>query len=277
MDEVARRDQKVFIQELLNPGQIILMLLLGGLTVPFLLLARSGDTFLPMFAFLLVAIGAHVFLAWSRSKRRRFISQRFAQHWMACEERLQRFRSAIKQSRKNNIASFEELPKTIESVAQSIYSALRRADLIAAEVVNSEAFVANHKPPIVTMATGDRQAQELYRVADRNVAEYRQQFANVTAGVQRTEAQVAVFITTLDTLRLKMLGYRLTGRKPELSSHEFLFAISEAKLQLASIDQALEELEQGPWPQMIATVPPPTPRTTSDEAEELRRTIGGLD
>jgi hypothetical protein len=56
-----------------------------------------------------------------------------------------------------------------------------------------------------------------------------------------------------------MLGYRLVGRSPELSSQDFLEALNEAKLQLAAIDSALEELELGPYPTMIAAMPPPLP------------------
>jgi hypothetical protein len=66
-------------------------------------------------------------------------------------------------------------------------------------------------------------------------------------------------MTTLDTLRMKMLGYRLVGKSPELSSQDFLEALNEAKLQLSAIDTALEELELGPYPQMIASMPPPVP------------------
>jgi hypothetical protein len=77
------------------------------------------------------------------------------------------------------------------------------------------------------------------------------------AGVQRTEAQSAVFMTTLDTLRMKMIGYRLVGRSPELSSHDFLEALAEARAQLQSIDTALEELDLGHYPKTVASVPPP--------------------
>jgi hypothetical protein len=79
------------------------------------------------------------------------------------------------------------------------------------------------------------------------------------AGVQRTEAQSAVFMTTLDSLRMKMIGHRLVGRGPELSSQDFLEALAEARAQLQSIDTALEELDLGHYPKTIAAVPPPIP------------------
>jgi hypothetical protein len=77
--------------------------------------------------------------------------------------------------------------------------------------------------------------------------------------VQRTEAQSAVFMTTVDTLRMKMLGYRLVGKSPEVGSHEFLQALNEAKLQLQAIDKALDELDMGQYPKMIASMPPTIP------------------
>jgi hypothetical protein len=67
-------------------------------------------------------------------------------------------------------------------------------------------------------------------------------------GVERTEAQAAVFTTTLDTLRMRMLGHRLAGRSPELAHTEFLQAMTEARMQLDSIDKALDELELTPFP-----------------------------
>jgi hypothetical protein len=63
---------------------------------------------------------------------------------------------------------------------------------------------------------------------------------------------------TLDTLRMKMLGYRLIGKSPEMPSQDFLEALHEAKLQLQAIDNALEELDLGHYPKQI-TVLPPTP------------------
>jgi hypothetical protein len=40
---------------------------------------------------------------------------------------------------------------------------------------------------------------------------------------------------------------------------DFLEAMSEAKLQLHAIDQALDELDFSQFPKMVATIPPPPP------------------
>lgn len=139
--------------------------------------------------------------------------------------------------------------------------------MISHEVALTEKGLYNQPPPWVA-PSHDPQAKELYRIADKNIAEYRQQFGAVMAGVQRTEAQCAVFMTTVDTLRMKMIGYRLVGRSPELSSQDFLEAMNEAKLQLRAIDEALEELELQPFPKTIAIQPPEADTSESSKVTE---------
>jgi hypothetical protein len=124
------------------------------------------------------------------------------------------------------------------------------------------------QPPAWNPPSHDPQAKELYRIADKNIAEYRGHLAGVMAGVQRTEAQSAVLMTTVDTLRMKMIGYRLIGRSPELSSREFLEAMQEAKMQLAAIDRALDELELTAFPKTIAVMPPEERAKTEDVLEQ---------
>jgi hypothetical protein len=53
---------------------------------------------------------------------------------------------------------------------------------------------------------------------------------------------------------MKMLGYRLVGKTPEIPSQDFLEALSEAKLQLDAIDKALDELDLSLLPKTIAVI-----------------------
>ncbi|MEI8282072.1 MAG: hypothetical protein WCG75_06690, partial [Armatimonadota bacterium] len=69
-----------------------------------------------------------------------------------------------------------------------------------------------------------------------------------------------VFMTTLDNLRVKMLGYRLIGKNPSLNSEEFLSVLAEARAQLSAIDKALEDLDLSHYPTTIAVIPPQTPQ-----------------
>ncbi len=255
MDDVARQDRRLFLREVFAPGRLFLSALFLALALFPLrrLLFDSGGIGLVVAA--LAAIGtAHVLTAYRASIERRFLNKRFWALWNGVHERLKLFDEVLRRSRRDRVADLQELPKNIRRVAHSIYLALRRADLISYEVALTEKGFYTQPPPFAPPAH-DPQAKELYRIADKNIAEYRQQFAGVMAGVQRVEAQAAVFTTTVDTLRMKMIGYRLVGRAPELSSQEFLEAMQEAKMQLAAIDQALDELELTPFPKTVAVMP----------------------
>ncbi len=253
MDDIRRHDRRLFFKELLSMWRLICT----SVIVVFLLVNEGsiGPVAFPMAA---IAVLVSSVWAWMESDKKRFSNKRYQSLWRGCQDRLTRFEEAQKRMRKDQVADLSEMPKTIRVVSKSLYVALRRADIISHEVHLSEKGLYN-EPPIWKSPSRDAQSQELYRLADKNIAEYRAQFAGVMAGVQRTEAQSAVFMTTLDTLRMKMIGYRLVGRSPELSSHDFLEALAEARAQLQSIDTALEELDLSHYPKTISVVPPPMP------------------
>lgn len=265
MDDIRRQDLTLFVKELFTPWRVALVLVFGLMIYA----AVRGMGFISAnpvsFRTLLLVFSlfaADAITAYNTSVRKRFYGKRHGDMWEACRDRLVRFEEVLKRMRKDKVADLSEMPKTIRAVAQSLYIALRRADIIFTEVNKTEKEFYS-QPSAWTAGSHDPQSQELYKQADRNIAEYRQQYAGVMAGVQRTEAQSAVFMTTVDTLRMKMLGYRLVGRSPELGSHEFLEALNEAKLQLQAIDKALDELDLGHYPKMIASMPPPPSMTTA--------------
>ncbi len=253
MDDIRRQDLRLFLKELASPARLICTFV-----ILIVLLANAHKIGPAAYFMACLAVFISAAWAWSEAEKRRFLIKRFHSHWSSCLDRLSRFEAVLKRMRKDQIADLSEMPNTIRGVSKSLYVALRRADIIAHEVQLSETGLYN-EPPAWKSPSKDAQSQELYRLADRNIAEYRAQFAGVMAGVQRTEAQSAVFMTTLDTLRMKMIGYRLVGRSPEMSSHDFLEALAEARAQLQSIDSALEELDLGHYPQTISVVPPPIP------------------
>ena len=251
MDDIRRQDMRLFVRELTNPWRLVLTF--AGCMI--LYFVSVNDAKIGIFGFLIVLF-ISLMTAWKDSMEKRFINKRMKSLWSGCQDRMLRFEEVIKKTRKEQIADFREMPSTIRKVSDSLYLALRRADIISHEVMQSEKDLLS-QPPVWKAPGSDAQSQELYRIADKNIAEYRQQFAGVMAGVQRTEAQSAVFMTTLDTLRMKMIGYRLVGRSPEMASNEFLEALAEARAQLQSIDTALEELDLGHYPKTISVVPPP--------------------
>jgi hypothetical protein len=269
MDDVQRQDRRIFLKELLSPGRLLLTI--GAAAVVLANFNVRGVDDLGMLIGILAGILTISALgAYKKSLRKRFRSKRYEALWTACNDRLERFETVLKQMRRDRVAELKEMPRTIRSVGQGLYLALRRADVISDEIQQSERGMIGQPPGWAAAAT-DPQSKELYRIADKNIAEYRQQYAGVMAGVQRTEAQSAVFMTTLDTLRMKILGYRLVGRSPEIPSRDFLEALAEAKLQLQAIDMALEELELGPFPTTITVMPPPFHPDLHEEGAEEQR------
>ncbi len=262
--EIRRRNTEVFVRSLINPGRLIVIALAC------MMFTVNFSFWVPIGAILV--IGAVAYTAYESSIPRRFRDRRFLQHWTACHDRLKRFDQAVKALHKRKIASLEDLPKNIHQLAETLYVALRRADQVAYEVHQSEGKV----PPPVGGTTGltseDRQAQELYRVADRNLAEYRRSMQSVMGGIHRTEAQAVVFVTTLDTLRVKMLGHRITGRNIDTESSEFLHSIVEAKMQLDAIDKALEEIELTPCPKTVTILESPPPVPTHEPQQQQQET-----
>ena len=255
MDDIQRQDRRLFTQELLSPGRLV------G-TAALLLFWFVGLRQIMDFAWLsgafLAITGGHILFSWRASVDKRWIQQRFKSMWMGCEDRLSRFSDVLKQMRRDQVADLQEMPRTIERVGSSLYAALRRADIIEDEIMRTERDL-HQAPPTYGTLSHDVQAKELYKIADRNIAEYRQQYAGVIAGVHRAEAQAAVYMTTLDNLRMKMIGHRLAGRGPEMSTQDFLEALGEAKLQLQAIDQALDELDFSTMPKTVTLQPPPIP------------------
>lgn len=258
MTDVQRQDRKLFLRELVRPRRLVWLALLGFGS--FMIQNLFGEWPWQMMppsvvaALALALIGSYVWGSYRDAREKRFYDRRYRLLWENCERRLKLFEEVLKKLKKEQIANLQEMPQTIRRIGQNLYVALRRADMVAHEVGITERGLPL-SPPVAASPTVDRQATELFKIADRNVAEYRQHLNAVLSGVQRTEAQAAVFATTVDAVRMKMIGYRMVGRSPDLSSHDFLYDLQEAKLQLSAIDQALDELELGPFPKMVAVLP----------------------
>jgi hypothetical protein len=269
MDDIKRQDRRILVKELFRPTRLF-ALNFFAFCVFGLMAVVNREAPIPFEGWMTVAAifaGAHFLVSYRAALKRRFLSRRFEALWNGCVDRLKLFDEVRDRMARDKMHDWQEMPRTVERVAKALYLALRRADIISHEVTQTEKGLYNQPPPWVA-PSHDPQAKELYRIADKNIAEYRAHYGAVMAGVQRTEAQCAVFMTTVDTLRMRMIGYRLVGRSPEMSSQDFLEAMTEAKLQLASIDKALEELELGPFPKMIAVMPPPLPEDVQKRIEE---------
>lgn len=251
MDDIRRRDLKVLFVEILGFRCVASILFVGFLAW----LISSNPFGSPIWTFPVAGglIGYALFTAFQRSIPKRFHHERFRYLWKECNQRHEKLRAALQKSRKNKFAELSELERTVDRTMPDIYRAIRRADLVLREIQQSEALVS---PRSIAheRTVDDSQAQELYKVADRNIAEYTQHFKQAIGGVERAEAQAVVFSTTLDTLRIRLLNYSLSGRSPEAETKEFLNIVAEAKMQFASIDKALDEIELMPFTETIHTL-----------------------
>ena len=249
-EEIRKADRRIFWREFFRSNRIALHGIYLLICWP--IAAATGS-----YGFAVGAVifsgSVHYVLADAMAKRKRFVNSRFSALWNGCRERFESFEEGINKLRKAEIAQFQELPSTVRELAMTIYNALRRADILFEEVLQSEG-VDRIRPGMPMFKPTDPQAQELYRIAEKNLGEYRNHYNELMAGIQRTEAQATVFMTTLDNLRVKMLGYRLIGKNPSLNSEQFLSALAEARAQLSAIDQALDELDLSHYPKTIAVV-----------------------
>lgn len=265
MDDLRRHDTQRLVRELVSPSRVLVSL---GVCMAIAIVFGStqGDWGRAAVGWFFVLL-AHYGTALKSADEKKWSHPRMSALWAGCQDRMKRFEEVLKRMRSDQVADLQEMPKTIRDVSHSLYVALRRADIVATEVEATERGMLG-RPPVWDAGTRDAQSRELYQIADRNIAEYRGHFAAVMAGVQRTEAQSAVFMTTLDSLRMKLIGYRLVGRSPELANQEFLESIAEARAQLRAIDTALDELDLGNYSPPVPSGPPPIP-------EDVQQRLGG--
>lgn len=258
MNEIVRRDREILIRALVQPSRVIGY---GAIFLFGLYVARqnlmSGN-----FPFLLFGLGISLIGAVKygtdcvrEANANRFMNKHYEALWVEASNRISRLNDALKQMGKDRLGDLTVLPVTVRNVGDSVYVALRRADMIYSEIEKSEGSL----PHSTHLRSGrhpasDEHVQELYRQADRNIAEYRQRFSGIYGALQRCEAQAAVFVTTLDNLRIRILGYRLMGRTPEIEMSEFKLAMDEAKMQLEAVDTALSELDYNSLPSSVTTV-----------------------
>lgn len=266
MVDVRARNRSNALRAIFRPGPFFAFALLSFATLRFGVFYDQPDLVRWVFAnvFLLLLV-RFAWGAWKRYRKLEFVNQPLRTAWEACVDRHKRFVKEVGNLKKSEVASLTELPHTIRSVFDQLYLALRRADIVMEQIVQSESKVPHASIATPNVITSDATANELFRIADRNLAEYRQTYGNVVATIRRTEAQAAVFITTLDTLRVKMLGYRLASKQTALPSDEMLAALGEAKMQLDAIDKALDEIALNPFANLdqVPIVPPPMPESIS--------------
>ncbi len=202
---------------------------------------------------------------WVKSKRDRFYNSRFYHLWKTCQERDRSLSDALRGLKKSQALEFFELPKTIQSVAESLYYALRRADIVMHELQKSEGMRMSGSP-----AAGrniyDEEAVSLYKQAAQRDREYSQHLSQILGSVEQAEGQAALYISSLDSLRVQVLKHRLGSRliRDGENSRELQESLGEAKMMLDAIDKALDELDASPFSRVDLT----RAEAELDEAEQ---------
>lgn len=249
MPEIAKRDRQLFWKEFFR-FRLWAMLIISGLV------ATAEPVAGLIFA--VFTVGLHAIFSHKSSKKKRFYSRTFEAMWEQVKDRRRRLSEALSQLRKEQIADLQELPRTVEALADSLYVALRRSDMLMEEIRVSEGFRLS-EPASPPRISEDEQAKELFRIASQNRVRYKEELKGMFSGIERVEAQVAVFTSSLDALRAKSLNYRLTGKESAAPTQQFLEAVTEARMQFDSIDTALEELGASPFPETITIMPEEAP------------------
>lgn len=255
MFDLEEIDRKTYHQELKRK---IPFFVLTGLLVIFAAIAWEE------FPLALALIFTSIFSAYvtihsakKQAKKKQFKNPYFEMRWNDCKDRVDRFNGLMKSVPQTRNGAILEVPQTIENVALDLYRTLRSADIVAEELRISEGMHYNEPIKNESSYAGggyvpDRQSNELWVAADKNRAEYQQRIKNVQVSIVRSDAQVEVFITAMDALRLNLMSLKLAPSRDNKSSHALLTSMTEVKLQMASITSALEELDFGIYPTLVA-------------------------
>lgn len=185
---------------------------------------------------------------WKKSKRDRFYNSRFYHLWTTCQERDRSLRAALKGLKKSQALEFFELPKTIDSVGDSLYIALRKADIVMHELQKSEGLRMS-SGSFSNRTIYDEEAVALYQQAAQRDRDYNTHFSQILGSIEQAEGQAALYISSLDSLRVQVLKHRLGSRlvREGPQAEELKQSLSEAKMMLDSIDKALDELDASPF------------------------------
>lgn len=246
MDEVRKHDWKNLLLATLQP--LPLLALLAGWFAAYQLITLGGVVSVWGALGLAVALGGSSYFAFETGRdwlRRRFLNPEYAELWRMVEDRFRRFQRALRRAPPGIAAGFNEIARTVDRTKRRLYTSLRKADLVKKEILDSERGTAGSLP-FPPLASPDSETNDLYAIAAKNLEEYRAVFQAITSKVSRTEAQCAVYISALDSLRVQLLGHRLEKREAAMPKEETDEAVSDIRTQLDSINQALDELELRP-------------------------------
>lgn len=245
MTDRGKADMKLFFRTLLRQKPIVTGLAWFFVPIACFSVGGGPNQGLSPFLFLPFVAGltAWCVTADSLKERYRFKYANYGHLWHSLNDRQQRFEVAYKRSPRVVKQTLSDTPESIRRIIDTMYMALQRADAVRTMISDSEPISPPFHLPFDSPSAHDEHAQVLYGIAERNKEEYRQHFRKLMGGVERTEAQVAVLLSSLDSLRLKMLDYRVTGGKVEMASSDLLSRLEGYRTEFQALEKAMDEVE----------------------------------
>ncbi|GMV37287.1 MAG: hypothetical protein AMXMBFR61_17950 [Fimbriimonadales bacterium] len=246
MSERERAELKLFLRTLGRAGPIVvglsLTLLSAGCLLPMMVVQLGGSV-----AALLVPV-ALGFAGWTLSAllsraNYRFQNSHYKVLWDRVQDRVRRFERAYRKSPRVLKETLSETPDSVHRLVDAMYLALLRADAVRHMLEGLEPWDApvrgmRFEPPAL-----DEQARTLYDLARKSRSDYREQYQKMLAGVERTEAQVDLLVSSLDNLRLRLLDHRVTGSKVEMPSDELIESLQRHQSELTALEKAVDEVD----------------------------------
>lgn len=249
MTELRKKDRELWIREsFLGRGAIFT---LGSVAVAAFLywvsqqgVALVGMPWQALAVILTFGIGGGMYVGFQAMKDQAFRISTLRKLWEDSEDALHRLDQSLKDIKKEQLQELAELSQSMKDVSEQLFWSLRRADHVMCTVARTEAGRPERPARDRALRHLDRETQEMFQIADRNLNDYRRMRGQLDAMVRRVEAQAEVFITTVETLRMHIHRIRLSTLDQSRARPQFVDAIVAAQRELKLIDRTLRELEE---------------------------------
>ena len=173
----------------------------------------------------------------------RFRNVHYKNLWAKLQDRVRRFEGAYRKSPRILRQTLAETPGSVHRLVDAMYLALLRADAVRHTLEGLEPKDTPVRGMRMDPPALDEQAKNIYDLARQSRSDYREQYQKMLAGVERTEAQVDLLISSLDNLRLRLLDHRVTGAKVEMPSDELIQNLQRHQSELTALQKAVDEVD----------------------------------
>ncbi len=246
MSERERAELKLFLRTLGRPGPIVLGLALtllpASCIVP-MMAVQMGGSIVALLVPLALGFSGWTLSALLSRGNYRFRSLHYKELWDRVQDRVRRFERAYRKSPRVLKQTLSETPDSVHRLVDAMYLALLRADAVRHMLEGLEPRDVPVRGIRIEPPALDEQARTLYDLARKSRSDYREQYQRMLAGVERTEAQVDLLVSSLDNLRLRLLDHRVTGAKVEMPSDELIQSLQRHQSELTALEKAVDEVD----------------------------------